>query len=192
MSQSPDKEKITLIGAGLAGSLLSIFLAKRGFTVEVFERRPDMRTTAISAGRSINMALSTRGIHALQQVGIYDEIMQNTIPMKGRLMHALDGEISFHPYGKDDTEVIYSISRALLNITLMDAAERHPGVALHFEERCTGFDFETRTLKLQNRNQIDWSKPIDRVIGTDGSASTIRTDMADYADLNLSQQFIEH
>ena len=96
-------KEITLVGAGLAGSLLSIFLAKRGFTVGIYERRPDMRKVAVGAGRSINMALSGRGTYALKQVGLYDEIMSKTIPMKGRLMHSIDGQLSFHAYGKDDT-----------------------------------------------------------------------------------------
>jgi kynurenine 3-monooxygenase len=99
-----NRDKITLVGAGLSGSLLSIYLAKRGFEVEIYERRPDMRKAKISAGRSINMALSTRGIFALREAGVLDEIMQQAIPMPGRMVHSIDGKLSFLPYGKDESE----------------------------------------------------------------------------------------
>src|SRR3954447_1428765 len=112
-------ETITLIGAGLNGSLLGLELVRRGFRVETYERRPDMRRVQISAGRSINLALSTRGIYALQQAGIWEAMKKIIIPMKGRMMHAVTGELTFQRYGKDDTEVINSISRAELNMVLM-------------------------------------------------------------------------
>src|SRR6202044_3453642 len=110
MKSAPDK--ITLIGAGLNGPLLAILLMQRGFSVEIYERRPDMRRIRMSAGRSINLALSTRGIHALKQAGLWDEMQKIIIPMKGRLMHSATGERTFQPYGSNDTEVINSISRA--------------------------------------------------------------------------------
>src|SRR5947207_9608087 len=112
-------ETIRLIGAGLNGPLLGLELAKRGFAVEIYERRPDMRRVQISAGRSINLALSTRGIHALRQAGLWEDMQRIIIQMKGRRMHAVSGELTFQPYGKDETEVINSISRAELNIALM-------------------------------------------------------------------------
>src|SRR5437773_10010891 len=96
--------KITIIGAGLAGSLLSVYLAKKGFKVDVYERRPDMRKADIDAGKSINLALSTRGIHALKEVDIFDEINNIAIPMYGRMIHGLDGSTQLQPYGKDNTE----------------------------------------------------------------------------------------
>src|SRR6266700_424525 len=115
-------ETISLIGAGLNGPLLALGLVKRGFRVDIYERRPDMRRVKISAGRSINLALSTRGIHALRAAGIWGEMQKIIIPMRGRMMHAVSGELTFMPYGKDATEVINSISRAELNIALMNAA----------------------------------------------------------------------
>lgn len=191
--EEKNSKEITLVGAGLAGSLLSIFLAKRGLAVDIYEQRPDMRKVAIGAGRSINMALSARGIHALKQVGLYDQIMTKTIPMRGRLMHSIGGELSFQAYGKDDTEVIHSVSRALLNMTLMDAAEKHSNVRIRFNERCTGFDFAKRSLELHNETtRKATSVPVSRVIGTDGSASAIRMDMSKRGRFNLSQQYIEH
>ena len=142
-------EKITLIGAGLNGPLLAILLMQRGFAVEIYERRPDMRRVRVSAGRSINLALSTRGIHALQQAGLWDRMRSIIIPMKGRMMHSVAGELTFQPYGKNEAEVINSISRAELNIALMNAAEEH-GATIHFNQRCTGYDLRTGAIRVRD------------------------------------------
>jgi len=186
------QNKLTLIGAGLAGSLLSIYLAKRGFDVEIFERRPDMRSAEVSAGRSINLALSARGLHALEKVGLKDRIMQIAIPMKGRMLHSLTGELNIVPYGRKESEVINSVSRAELNMQLMTAAEQH-GVQINFSQKCTGIDFESRELKLRDEvtNQ-DSIKQTEIVIGTDGSASAIRTEMAKTLDGNFTKDDLEH
>ena len=109
-------QTITLVGAGLTGPLLGISLAQRGFRVQIFERRPDMRLIRSSAGRSINLAVSTRGIHALREAGLWDQMSRIIIPMKGRMMHSLTGDLTFQPYGQNDTEVINSISRADLTL----------------------------------------------------------------------------
>ncbi len=121
---SQERKQVTLIGSGLTGPLLAISLVKRGFAVRLYERRPDMRRVHISAGRSINLALSTRGIHALREAGLWQVVEPIIIPMRGRMMHSVAGELTFMPYGKDETEVINSISRADLNIALMNAAEQ--------------------------------------------------------------------
>lgn len=185
--------KITLIGAGLAGSLLAIYLAKRGFQVEIYERRPDMRTAKISAGRSINLALSARGIHALKEVGLHEEIMKIAIPMKGRMIHALDGTLTFQPYGKNESEVIHATSRGQLNMRLMDAAEKHKGVKIHFNATCAGMNLKTGDLGLHNEiSGEDWVMPTQTVIGTDGSASAIRIEMLKAGRFNFSQQYLEH
>src|SRR5580698_2953752 len=147
MQSVPDK--VTLIGAGLNGPLLAILLRQRGFAVEIFERRPDMRQVRVSGGRSINLALSTRGIHALRQAGLWERMRNIVIPMKGRMMHSLSGELTFQPYGKDETEVINSISRADLNAALMNEAEKR-GVKIHFNERCIGFDLQTGVARFRN------------------------------------------
>src|SRR5512138_226712 len=118
-----DKSKITLVGSGLTGPLLAVELLRRGFEVELYERRADMRRVHVSAGRSINLALSTRGIHALREAGLWKEVQDIIIPMRGRMMHSVAGELTFMPYGKDETEVINSISRAGLNIALLNATE---------------------------------------------------------------------
>ncbi len=186
------QNKLTLIGAGLAGSLLSIYLARRGFKVEIFERRPDMRATEIGAGRSINLALSARGLHALEKVGLKGRIMQIAIPMKGRMLHSLTGELNLVPYGRKESEVINSVSRAELNMQLMNAAEQQ-GVEFHFKQKCTGIDFESRELKLRDEiTHQDSIKQTEIVIGTDGSASAIRTEMAKTLDGTFTKDDLEH
>jgi kynurenine 3-monooxygenase len=186
------KSKITLIGSGLTGPLLGVELLRRGFEVELFERRPDMRRVHMSAGRSINLALSTRGIHALRQAGLWEDMQRIIIQMKGRRMHAVSGELTFQPYGKDETEVINSISRAELNIALMNAAEAR-GVQIHFNQRCTGFDLKSGAVHIHDEvTGADRTVESDVVIGTDGSASAIRTEMLKLNRFNFSQQYLNY
>lgn len=186
-------DKIIIAGAGLAGSLLSVYLAQRGFAVDVYERRRDMRKADISAGRSINLALSTRGIFALEEVGIKDEIMQLAIPMRGRMIHALDGSLTFQPYGKDDSEVIYSVSRGELNMRMMTLAEAHADVRIHFRQRCDGMDFSTGdaffTDEVSGKN---YSVSGSTVIGTDGAGSAVRTAIERLGKFTVTQDFLEH
>jgi kynurenine 3-monooxygenase len=185
-------EKIKLIGAGLNGPLLAILLAQRGFGVEIFERRPDMRRVRMSAGRSINLALSTRGIHALQQAGLWERMRSIIIPMKGRMMHSMAGELTFQPYGKNEAEVIHSISRAELNIALMNAAEEQ-GATIHFNQRCVGYDLKTGAIRLRNEETgEDAIRETGVVIGCDGSASSIRTEMFKLSRFNFSQQYLDY
>ena len=190
MKATPDK--VTLIGAGLNGPLLAILLLQRGFAVEMYERRPDMRRVRISAGRSINLALSTRGIHALQQAGLWERMRSIIIPMKGRMMHSISGELTFQPYGKNEAEVINSISRAELNIALIDAAEEH-GATIHFNQRCTGYDLKTGEIKVHNEEtREETTLEAGVVIGCDGSASAIRAEMLKLSRFNFSQQYLDY
>lgn len=185
-------ETITLIGAGLNGPLLATGLVKRGFKVQIYERRPDMRRVRVSAGRSINLALSTRGIHALTQAGLWDAMRKIIIPMKGRMMHSAAGDLTFQPYGKDESQVINSISRAELNIALMNAAEAQ-GVTIHFEQRCTGIDLKSGAIRLRSEQTGEESTAQSRVvIGCDGSASAIRAEMLKLNRFNFSQQHLDY
>jgi len=187
-----EQSKLTLIGSGLTGPLLAISLVKRGFPVELYERRADMRRMPISAGRSINLALSTRGIHALGEAGVFEEIRKIILPMRGRMMHSVSGELTFMPYGKDETEVINAVSRAELNIALMNAAEAH-GVPIHFHRRCTGFDLRTGAVHLRNEETgPELSRTTGVVIATDGSGSAIRTEMLKLPRFNFSQQYLDY
>jgi kynurenine 3-monooxygenase len=185
-------KNITLIGAGLNGPLLAVLLRQRGFTVEIFERRPDMRRVRMRAGRSINLALSTRGIHALHQAGVWRRMLSIIIPMRGRMMHSPVGELTFQPYGKDESEVINSISRAELNMALINAAEEQ-GTTIHFNQRCTGYDSRTGSLHLRNEETEEEStRDSAVVIGCDGSASAIRTEMMKLNRFNFSQQYLDY
>jgi kynurenine 3-monooxygenase len=185
-------QSITLVGAGLTGPLLAISLVQRGFRVQIYERRPDMRRVQASAGRSINLAISTRGIHALREAGLWDEMLRIIVPMKGRMMHSLAGELAFQPYGKDDTEVINSISRADLNVALMNAAEAR-GVKIHFSERCVGFDSAAGSARFRNEEtRRETTVESDALIGADGSASAIRQEMQKLGRFNLSQEYLDY
>ncbi len=185
-------ETITLIGAGLNGSLLALGLVKRGFRAVIYESREDMRRVRMSAGRSINLALSVRGIHALNQAGLWQPMQNIVIPMKGRMMHSISSELTFQPYGKNDTEVIYSISRAELNIALMNAAEAQ-GVQIRFQQRCTGIDLRTGALALRDES-TGGSRTVEAgvVIGCDGSASAIRGEMLKRSRFNFSQEYLDY
>jgi kynurenine 3-monooxygenase len=187
-----NNRKVTVIGAGLNGPLLGIGLVQRGFEVEIYERRPDMRRVRVSAGRSINLAISTRGIHALSQVGLWSEMKKIIIPMKGRMMHSVSSELTFQPYGKDEVEVINSISRADLNIALLNAAESH-GVKIFFQQRGMGMDLKTGEIHL--RDESIGAKHTLRpgvVIGCDGSTSAIRNSMLKLNRFNFSQQYLDY
>jgi kynurenine 3-monooxygenase len=185
-------ETIRLIGAGLNGPLLAILLARRDFRVEIYERRPDMRRVRMSAGRSINLALSTRGIHGLTEAGLWSAMQEIVIPLKGRMIHSVTGELTFQPYGKDATEVIYSISRAELNMALISAAEAQ-GAKLHFQQRCTGIDLKTSAARLRDEHTGEETTLESAVtIGCDGSASALRAEMLKLNRFNFSQQYLDY
>src|SRR3984893_385969 len=187
MSSSSDK--ITVIGAGLTGPLLAVSLVQRGFRVAMYERRPDPRRVRLSAGRSINLAISVRGIHALRQAGLWESMRNIISPMKGRMMHSLSGELTFQPYGKNETEVIHSISRADLNAALMNEAEKR-AVKIHFDERCMGLDLHSGMARFRNE-QTASETDVDSgvIIGADGASSAVRLAMRKLNRFNLSQQY---
>ena len=177
--QKPPRDSVAVVGEGLVGSLLAALLARKGLSVEVFERRADMRKEKVSAGRSINLALSARGIHALAELGLNKKVLAQAIPMRRRVMHAQSGALSFQPYGKDDSEHINSISRAWLNAVLMDEAEKSPAVRIHFKRKAVGADFSKGILRVQDTDTSEISEvAAEVIIGADGSGSAIRLEMA--------------
>ena len=185
-------KNITIVGAGLVGSLLAIYLAKRGHKVRIYERRVDLRKNRISAGKSINLALSDRGWRGLEGIGIDEEIRKVAIPMKGRMIHNLNGEVNFQPYGKEG-QAIYSVSRGGLNCKLMDLAEHWNNIELFFEERCTGIDFETGTARFENSNTGKHTIcESDLIFGADGAFSTVRGSMQITDRFEYSQHYLEH
>src|SRR5438552_4315426 len=140
--------KFVLIGSGLAGGLLAAYLGRQGYEVELYERRGDPREGNTVGGRSINLALSTRGIYALEELGIADEVLRHAIPMRGRMIHEKSGRLHFSPYDRDPNKFINSIGRAALNTTVIEAAQRYPSVRVHFNHRCTDVDLDSATANL--------------------------------------------
>lgn len=184
---------ITIVGAGLAGSLLSVFLARRGFRVQVFEQLPDMRREDVPSGRSINLALAERGIHPLRRVGLYGRVDEFAIPMRGRMVHQLDARPELQPYGSREHEVIFAAHRARLNEVLLDAADAEPGVTLHFGHELTGGDVEEGRLEFREEN-TGRSVPVraDPVIGTDGAGSRLRTLLERATDTSTDSRLLDH
>jgi kynurenine 3-monooxygenase len=168
--------KFVLIGSGLAGGLLAAYLGRRGYEVELYERRADPREGNIVGGRSINLALSTRGIHALEQLGIADEVLRHAIPMPGRMIHDKSGELHFSPYDRDPRNHINSIGRAALNTTVIEAALRYPSVRIFFNHRCTEVDLNAAVGYLETSTGSVTARG-DSIVGVDGAFSAVRQSM---------------
>src|SRR5437660_175219 len=172
--------KFVLIGSGLAGGLLAAYLGRRGYDVDLYERRADPREGNMVGGRSINLALSTRGIQALEQIGIADKVLKHAIPMRGRMIHpARAGDrIIFAPYDIDPNKHINSIGRAALNTTVIEAAQRYPNVRVHFNHKCIAVDIDSATARLFNTSTNQpLSASADSIIGVDGAFSAVRQSM---------------
>jgi len=181
--------KITIIGAGLAGSLLAIDLAKRGIAVDVFEARGDMRTEAVDAGRSINLALSDRGIAALREVGMDEYMLAEAVPMTGRMIHDAAGGTKLLPYSGRTGEYINSISRGGLNIALINEAEKYDGVTFHFNERCTDVNIDACQATFSSGSSVD----AQAIIATDGAGSAVRRSLdLRFDDLISTSVFLDH
>ena len=168
--------KFVLIGSGLAGGLLAAYLGRRGHEVDLYERRADPREGNIVGGRSINLAISTRGIHALEQIGIAEEALRHAIPMRGRMIHDRSGELHFTPYDVDPKKCINSIGRAALNATVIEAAQRYSNVRVHFNHKCTDVDIESAVAHLESANSVVTARG-DAVLGVDGAFSAVRQSM---------------
>ncbi|WP_201315247.1 NAD(P)/FAD-dependent oxidoreductase [Dyella sp. EPa41] len=184
-------QQITLIGGGLVGALLAQQLAGRGFKVDVFEKRPDPRVAGFVGGRSINLALAERGLHALRQAGLADDVLQRAVMMRGRMVHTRDGRSGLQRYGVDDSEVIWSVSRGALNMLLLDAAET-AGVRFHFGQSLVDADFDAGRIRLADESGA--SRDIDApvVIGADGAGSALRAAMNHHAPLGERVEALGH
>ena len=185
------KKNITIVGAGLVGSLLSIYLAKRGHKVSIYERRGDMRRAKVEAGRSINLALSDRGLLALEKVGLAKAIQEISIPMHGRFIHNIDGTTAFQPYGKQG-QFINAVSRAELNKKLMDLAEEN-GISIFFNAKCTSINWENNIVEFRNtENGTSTEVNADIIFGADGAFSAARLQHQLYHDkFDYSQHYID-
>ncbi|MGA7537532.1 MAG: NAD(P)/FAD-dependent oxidoreductase [Steroidobacteraceae bacterium] len=188
-----DDRPINIVGAGLAGALLAVLLARRGFAIDLYERRPDPRSTAGERGRSINLALAARGIVALERAGMMERIRPLLIPMRGRMVHSLSGEVQLQPYGQRQDEVIYSVSRADLNRVLIEAASRHPRVRLRFRHTCLAALPETGTLRFRDEaTASECAIPFASSIATDGAGSVIRSSLARAGLLSVREDRLDH
>ena len=186
-----EKKNTIIIGAGLVGSLLSIYLSKRGYNVKIYERRSDMRKQEMIAGRSINLALSDRGIKALEEVGLMDEIRKICIPMHGRFMHNTDGSTAYQAYGKEG-QYINSVSRGELNCKLMDLAEES-GVQVLFNKKCNSIDWNSNTIEFENTNSPQAEKiKAGLIFGSDGAFSAARlTHQLQHDRFQYNQYYID-
>lgn len=185
-------KRIAIVGAGLVGSLWAVYMARKGYSVKLFDRRPDIRKMRVVQGKSINLALSDRGWRALKGAGIYDEIRKVALPMTGRLMHALDGTLTYQPYGKEG-QAIYSVSRGVLNQTLLDCADKYDNVELAFNLRCTDVDLDNTTLHFHDEiNHQEVTERFDHIFGTDGAFSAVRTRMTKLDRFDYSQTYLDH
>jgi kynurenine 3-monooxygenase len=186
-------EPVTIVGAGLAGALMACYLGRTGRRVDLYEKRPDPRVHGQERGRSINLALSVRGIHALREVGLAEAVLHSSILMRGRMIHHRDGSQTFQPYGKDDSEALHSVSRAQLNLLLVQAAAQLPSVRLFFDHRCIGLDLESGVLEFQEGQQgCAVQVPFQWALGADGAYSAVRASMQRHERFDYSQEYLGH
>src|ERR1700723_4521672 len=170
-----ERAAVRIVGAGPTGALLAILLQRRGHAVELYESRSAPRKGSAESGRSINLALADRGIHALQFAGVFADLEDALLPMRGRLIHHREGGTSLQPYGQRPQELIFSISRHRLNQTLLDIAARLPGVAVHFEHRLETVEFDRGTAFIRDlRHDRLISVPMQPLLATDGAGSMLR------------------
>lgn len=191
MSHSSGNNNVVIVGAGLAGSLMAIFLARRGYRVDMYERRPDSRAEPADRCRSINMTLAERGLRALNEVGILQQVLDLTVTVKGRMVHQLGGPIKFQPYGKGENEVIHAIMRKDLNIALVNHAETFPNVKIHFRRQCVRLDKQARRICFSDNQGQSFSVQPAFVIGADGTFSTTRQQLHRGERANYNQEFLE-
>ncbi len=189
------EEKIIIVGAGLCGTLLAVRLAQRGFKVALYEKRWDMRKKQIDAGRSINLALSNRGLMALESAGLKEKVMDNCIPMRGRMIHPLGKKPFLSPYSGRPEDYINSVSRPGLNMTLLDAAEGYENIEMKFDADVVDIDLKSASIQYQDAQGTMHTDEGQLIIGTDGAGSVVRRSMMKYTSellFNYSQDFLRH
>jgi kynurenine 3-monooxygenase len=184
------QQNIHIIGAGLAGTLLAILLVQKGHKVKIFEKRTDPRATGMEGGRSINLALAYRGLYVLQQAGLDDEVMPQVVMMRGRMVHDIDGNTNFLRYGKDDSEVIWSVHRGRLNIAMINAAEQQ-GVDVQFDARIDDIDVKNKIIRIHNDGKTI-TEAYETLIGTDGAGSSVRYALKQQGYINERVESLGH
>ncbi len=191
MANASPPPDFTIVGTGLAGTLLACALAKAGRRVDLYDRRPDPRLTGPQGGRSINLALSVRGLHALDEIGLKDRVVQSSVLMRGRMIHPVAGPLVYQPYGKDDTEALHSVSRGGLNKLLVEVAGQLPGVRMFFDYRCTNYEVNDGTLEFETGTGVARTQS-SCVIGADGAYSAVRTSLQKLDRFEFSQSYLTH
>ena len=181
------KQPIVIIGAGLVGSMMSIYLGQRGYKVEVFDKLPDIRKESISAGRSINLALANRGIRPMKQLGIMDKVEKLLIPMKGRMLHDIEGNLQFQSYGQKPEEEIYSVSRGGLVSLLRDEAEATGNVTFHFKQSIDAINLDNNHITVNGVK-----KPYAKLLGADGAGSIVRKSYEAQGVKDVSFELLDH
>ncbi len=188
-----NRSHFVIVGGGLGGALLACYLGKAGYETHVFEMRDDLRRAEVGGGRSINLALSYRGLCALGPVGLVDEVLKSAVPMRGRMIHGRDGELAFQSYGVDDSQAINSVSRNGLNAILLDAAAKFPNVSLTFNEKCTNVDFATNEVEFANtKTQETHRICAGAIFSADGAFSAVRAAMQKRDRFEYHQHFLAH
>ena len=185
--------QVSIVGAGLAGALLALLLARRGLAVALYERRPDPRQVRPERGRSINLALAARGLRALEHAAVLERVEPLLIPMRGRMIHDRDGTAALQLYGQRAHEVIFSVGRADLNRVLIEAAAAHAKVSVHFNQQCLGVDARTRQLTFRDGVQgREYAVPPTPTIATDGAGSAVRASLAAAGLLEVREDWLDH
>ena len=185
------RNDIAVVGAGLVGALVATLLTQRGFRVTVYEKRPDPRKAGFLGGRSINLALAERGLHALRATGLADQVLAQAVMMRGRMVHDPAGHSGLQRYGVDDSEVIWSVSRGGLNTLMLDAAEA-AGATIHFDQGLAYADLEKGTLTLRAADGSERTVEAPVVIGADGAGSALRAEMHRHAPLGERIEELSH
>jgi kynurenine 3-monooxygenase len=186
-------KSISIVGAGLGGALMAVFLGRAGHRVKVYDRRADPRKGGLGRGRSINLAISTRGLAALERVGLDKKLLEVAVPMRGRMVHAVDSGLTFQPYGHEAHHVIHSVSRGGLNRLLVEAAEAMPNVEVRFGQRCVGVELENAKgvfsdIETGTRESV----AADLLIGADGAFSEVRLALQQTDRFEYAQSYLEH
>jgi kynurenine 3-monooxygenase len=189
----PAGAHVNIVGAGLAGALLALLLARRGLTVALYERRPDPRQGQPERGRSINLALAARGMRALERAGMLESVQPLLIQMRGRMVHERGGAVALQPYGQREHEVIWSVGRADLNRVLIEAAGRHAGVSVRFNQQCLGADVREQRLSFRDGGSgREYHVPLAPTIATDGAGSAVRASLAAVGLLRVREEWLDH
>ena len=189
----PAGAHINIVGAGLAGALLAVLLARRGLAVALYERRADPRQTQPERGRSINLALAARGMRALERAAVLESVRPLLIPMRGRMVHDRSGAAALQPYGQREHEVIYSVGRADLNRVLIEAAARHANVSVRFNQQCLRADLAAGHLSFREGvSGGEYQLPLAPTIATDGAGSAIRTSLAAAELVSVREEWLDH